>query len=290
MLVTQNHKILGASMFKLCRQSIRCLSQQNFNQTSTSHRNVDQQEVDRLGQLAADWWDPTGPIKALHSMNALRVPLIRDGLIATGLVPKEQIKSPQVLKGLTILEVGCGGGILTEALARIHANVVGIDPGEQVIQVAQNHAQSMDSKISDRIRYLVETVEEHSQNNIGIYDAIVASEVLEHVNDKVSFIEHCAMALKPGGSIFVTTLNKTTASWLAGIVVAEHVLELVPKNTHDWEKFISPLELKRILNTFNCSTVLEHGMAYEFWRNHWSWCSRTDVNYAMQAVKQTDPS
>lgn len=267
---------------------VRCLSQQKLNETNPSHRNVDQQEVDTLARLATDWWDPTGPLKALHSMNALRVPLIRDGLIATGMVPKERIKSPQVLEGLTILEVGCGGGILTEALAKIRANVIGIDPGEQLIHVAQNRVQSIDAKVANRIRYSVETIEDHSQKNIERYDAIVASEVLEHVNDKVSFIEHCSMALKPGGSIFITTINKTTAAWLAGIVAAEYVLELVPKNTHDWEKFIAPLELKRILNTFNCSTVLEHGMVYEFWRNNWSWCSRTDINYALQAVKQTD--
>ncbi|XP_055530882.1 ubiquinone biosynthesis O-methyltransferase, mitochondrial [Wyeomyia smithii] len=288
MLLIQSFKVLNLSASKLCRQSIRCLSQHSTNRTDPSHSNVDQQEVDRLSQLAAEWWDPAGRIKPLHSMNALRVPLIRDGLIATGFVPKEQIKSPQVLKDLNILEVGCGGGILTESLARIRANVVGIDPGEKLIQVAQNHAQTIDPNVAGRIRYLVETIEEHSPKNVGIYDAVVASEVLEHVNDKVSFIEHCVMALKPGGSIFITTLNKTNASWLAGIVAAEYVLELVPKNTHDWEKFISPLELKRILSTFNCTTILEHGMFYEFWRNQWSWCSRTDVNYALQAVKQVE--
>lgn len=220
-------------------------------------------------------------------MNALRVPLIRDGLIATSLVPQGQIRSPQVLNGLNILEVGCGGGILTEALARIHANVVGIDPGEKLINVAREHAKR-DQKISPRIQYLMETVEEHAQNNVERYDAVVASEVLEHVNDKPAFLEHCIMALKPGGSIFVTTLNKTTASWLGGVVAAEYILKLVPEDTHDWEKFISPLDLQRILKTFNCTTVLVHGMSYEFWRNSWSWCKRMDINYAVQAVKLVD--
>ncbi|XP_055598535.1 ubiquinone biosynthesis O-methyltransferase, mitochondrial-like [Uranotaenia lowii] len=252
---------------------------------ATAQPNVDQREVDTLQRMSSEWWNPTGPLKGLHSMNAIRVPLVRDGLISTGLVPKEQISSPRVLSGLNILEVGCGGGILTEALARIRANMTGIDPGERLIQVAKEHAQLDRSEAVNRIQYLIETIEDHAKANAEKYDAVVTSEVLEHVTDKASFLEHCIMALKPGGSIFVTTLNKTTASWLGGIAVAEHVLKLVPENTHDWEKFISPIDLQRLLKTFNCSTILVHGMAYEFWRNNWTWCKNTEINYAIQAVK-----
>ncbi|EDS36045.1 3-demethylubiquinone-9 3-methyltransferase [Culex quinquefasciatus] len=269
------------------RPSQRGLSQEAATPGHSSHPNVDQREVDTLGKLSEEWWTPSGPLKGLHSMNALRVPLIRDGLISTGLVPKEQMRTPQVLSGLNVLEVGCGGGILTEALARIRANVVGIDPGEKLIQVAREHAE-LDRKLAGRIRYEVETIEEHAQANLDRYDAVVASEVLEHVQNKVSFLEHCVMALKPGGSIFITTLDKTTASWLGGIVAAEYLLKLVPENTHDWEKFISPLDVQRILKTLNCETILVHGMAYEFWRNSWSWCKKTDINYALQAVKSVD--
>lgn len=269
------------------RPSQRGLSQEAATPGLSPHPNVDQREVDTLGKLSEEWWTPSGPLKGLHSMNALRVPLIRDGLISTGLVPKEQMRTPQVLSGLNVLEVGCGGGILTEALARIRANVVGIDPGEKLIQVAREHAE-LDRKLAGRIRYEVETIEEHAQANVDRYDAVVASEVLEHVQDKVSFLEHCVMALKPGGSIFITTLDKTTASWLGGIVAAEYLLKLVPENTHDWEKFISPLDVQRILKTLNCETILVHGMAYEFWRNSWSWCKKTDINYALQAVKSVD--
>lgn len=248
--------------------------------------NVDLREVDTLGKHSQEWWDPTGPLKGLHAMNALRVPLIRDGLISTGLVPKKQVHSPQVLDGLKILEVGCGGGILTEALARVRANIVGIDPGEKLIEVARNHANA-DKSIADRVQYFIETVEEHSAKHSEKYDAVVVSEVLEHVNDKSSFLEHCAAALRPGGSIFITTLNKTSASWLGGIVAAEYVLKLVPEGAHDWDKFISPVEVQRILKLFNCETILIHGMAYEFWRNNWVWCKNTEINYALQAVKTT---
>ncbi|XP_055628166.1 ubiquinone biosynthesis O-methyltransferase, mitochondrial [Toxorhynchites rutilus septentrionalis] len=255
--------------------------------STTQHSNVDPREIDNLGKLSEEWWDPTGPLKGLHSMNAIRVPLIRDGLISTGLVQKDQINTASVLKGLNILEVGCGGGLLTEALAQIRADVVGIDPGEKLVQVAESHAR-MNERIAGQITYSVETIEEHAKNNAEKYDAVVASEVLEHVNDKVSFLEHCIMALKPGGSIFITTLNKTTASWLGGIIAAEYVLKLVPENTHDWDKFIPPLDCQRILKTFNCNTILVHGMAYEFWQNNWSWCKWTDINYAIQAVKLTE--
>ncbi|XP_062554831.1 ubiquinone biosynthesis O-methyltransferase, mitochondrial-like [Armigeres subalbatus] len=277
MIVLKPYRATGLLSFK------KHLTQQTTSRLEPPP-NVDQREVDTLAKLAEEWWNPTGPLKGLHSMNSLRVPLVRDGLIATSVVPQEQIRSPQVLRGIDILEVGCGGGILTEALARIHANVVGVDPGEKLISVAKEHA-TRDQKISGRIKYSVETVEDHAQKNVEKYDAVIVSEVLEHVNDKAAFLEHCVMALKPGGSIFVTTLNKTTASWVGGILAAEYILKLVPENTHDWEKFIAPLDVQRILKTFNCTTILMHGMTYEFWKNSWSWCKRTDINYAVQAVK-----
>ncbi|XP_058463217.1 ubiquinone biosynthesis O-methyltransferase, mitochondrial [Malaya genurostris] len=288
MLLSLRQRLLCPLFYKI-QPSTRSLTQ-NVNVQSNTPNNVDLQEVDTLAKLASDWWDPTGPLKGLHSMNALRVPLIRDGLISTGLIPKEQVSTPNVLSGINILEVGCGGGILTEALARIRANAVGIDPGEKLINVAKEHAQLLDQHIIDKIQYYVQTVEDHSQNNEGKYDAVVVSEVLEHVNNKASFLEHCLLALKPGGSIFITTLNKTTASWLGGIVAAEYVLDLVPKNTHDWDKFISPLDLQRILKTFNCSTVLVHGMGYKFWQNSWCWTANTEINYALQAVKIIEDS
>jgi polyprenyldihydroxybenzoate methyltransferase/3-demethylubiquinol 3-O-methyltransferase len=216
--------------------------------------------------------------------NFSRVPLIRDGLATTGVVKEEYKNTSLVLKDLNILEVGCGGGILTEALARIQANMTAIDPGDRLIDVAKEHL-STDPKISGRVQYLAETVEAHSIRNQEKYDAVIASEVLEHVKDKVSFLEHCVMALKPGGSLFLTTLNKTTISWLGGIVAAEYILRLLPRNTHDWDKFISPLEVERILASFNCSPVLVHGMAYDPLRNQWCWTKFTEVNYAMHVVK-----
>lgn len=250
----------------------------------TLPRTVDPHEIENLEAMSENWWDPFGPSKALHSMNMLRVSLVRDGLISTGIVDKANINLPSVLQNVNILEVGCGGGILSEALARLHSCVVGIDPSKKLINTAREHA-AKDSSIANRIRYEAQVIEEHSQSNSEKYDAVIASEVIEHIKDKMLFFEHCLRVLKPGGSIFITTINKTPLSWFAAIIAAENVLGLVPKNTHDYEKFVSPLDVQRILKTYNCNTILVHGMLYEFWCNRWKWISRTDVNYALQAVK-----
>lgn len=240
--------------------------------------------MNNLNKLADQWWSRHGFLKALHSMNQLRVPFIRDGLISAGSIAKENINTSHVLKGVEILEVGCGGGILTEPLARLHAKITGLDPADDLLRIASEHL-SKDSEISKRIQYKSETIEDHARQNIGKYDAVIASEVLEHVNDKPSFLESCVLALKPGGSIFITTINKTNLSWFGGIIIAENVLSLVPKNTHDWEKFISPDEIERILQDLNCSTLVVHGIAYKFWCDEWEWSKCKDINFAIHAVK-----
>uniref|UniRef100_A0A182MYA7 Ubiquinone biosynthesis O-methyltransferase, mitochondrial n=1 Tax=Anopheles dirus TaxID=7168 RepID=A0A182MYA7_9DIPT len=270
-----------------CQQTCRSYTSPS-DTIRTQYSNVDQREVENLSKQSTEWWDPHGPIRGLHAMNALRVPLIRDGLIATGAVEKDRIQKPNVLESLNILEVGCGGGILTEALARLHSTVVGIDPSEQLIGVATEHAKDNASLRKANIQYHVETIEQHAAKNAERYDAVVASEVMEHVNDKVAFIEQCLGALKPGGSMFITTISKTTPSWLGAIVAAEQIFHLVPEGTHDWDKFISPLDVQRILSSYNCNTILVHGMFYQFWSNQWCWTKNTDINYALHAVKMKE--
>lgn len=146
------------------------------------------------------------------------------------------------------MEVGCGGGILTEQLSRLHATVTGIDPGHEVINVAKSHAKTINPDLVKRITYLIENIESHSAENQCKYDAVIVSEVLEHVLDKPKFLEACLLTLKPGGSIFITTFNKTHFSWFSAIFMAEKVIKLVPDGVHDWDNFIPPLDCQRLLD------------------------------------------
>lgn len=241
--------------------------------------NVNLTDVQHHAEFSKDWWDPIGPMKGLHALNSLRVPLIRDGLISTGVIDEKKVNRSNVLDGVKILEVGCGAGILTEALGKLKADVTAIEPSEKLLETARERLGNM------KIEYICDTIESHAQTNQSKYDAVVASEVLEHVVDQKSFLNSCVETLKPGGSIFITTFNKTQASWLGGIVAAEHILNLVPKNTHDWNLFISPSDVQKILKEANCSTVLVHGIRYEFWRNAAVWTACTQINYALHAVK-----
>lgn len=244
--------------------------------------NVNLADVQHHTEFAKDWWDPTGPMKGLHAMNRLRVPLIRDGLISTGSVSEARINKSNVLEDKKILEVGCGAGILTEALSKLKADVTALEPSEDLLKTAREHMKLTNGL---KVEYISESIEMHAEGNQEKYDAVVASEVLEHVVDQKSFLKACVKTLKPGGSIFITTFNKTQASWLGGIVAAECVLNLVPKDTHDWDLFISPAEVESMLRDLNCSTLLVHGIRYEFWRNSCVWTDYTGINYALHAVK-----
>ncbi|CAG5131547.1 unnamed protein product [Candidula unifasciata] len=188
------------------------------------------------------------------------------------------------LEGFWIMDVGSGGGILSEPLARLGASVVGLEASEESIKVAQTHLIS-DSAIRDRIRYVHGTVEEVAESQAGKFDAVVVSEVLEHVSDASLFVTYACKLVRPGGSIFFTTINKTQLAYLLGIVVAEQILHLVPAGTHDWEKFVPPADLQDMLEKNNFVTRLIHGMCYNPLTKRWSWVKDTSVNYALHAVK-----
>lgn len=162
---------------------------------TTKVRTVDHDEVLKHMRLAEGWWDEQGDMKALHAMNKLRIQFVRDGMIFMNAVKQASIKTPRPLTGLKILDVGCGGGILSEPLARIGAEVTGIDPGQKLIDVAKCHAEE-DPELSGKITYLCEDIIDHAVDNAEKYDAIVASEVIEHVPSKEKFIESCSAVLK----------------------------------------------------------------------------------------------
>uniref|UniRef100_A0AAY5KTM2 Ubiquinone biosynthesis O-methyltransferase, mitochondrial n=1 Tax=Esox lucius TaxID=8010 RepID=A0AAY5KTM2_ESOLU len=213
----------------------------------SSQTTVDPNEVKRFQLLASKWWNEQGEFAALHSLNDLRVPFIRDNLLnAHG---RGQPGKP--LAELRILDVGCGGGLLTEPLGRLGACVLGIDPVADSIGIAEVHAWH-DPDVRDNVRYRSITLEELSEKGgqgAGQFDAVVASEVVEHLAQLETFALCCNQVLKPGGSLFITTINKTRLSYALAIVAAEEVLHIVPRGTHDWDKFVCPVELERLLES-----------------------------------------
>uniref|UniRef100_A0A8V0XCN4 Ubiquinone biosynthesis O-methyltransferase, mitochondrial n=1 Tax=Gallus gallus TaxID=9031 RepID=A0A8V0XCN4_CHICK len=250
---------------------------------STSQSSVDPKEMRKFQLLAHRWWDEQGEYSALHSMNDIRVPFIRDTVLNMG--SAYQRGSP--LSGVKILDVGCGGGLLSEPLGRLGASVTGIDPLEENIRAADQH-KSFDPVLAKRIQYKCGSLEEIVEESVETFDVIVASEVVEHVADLEMFIKCCSQVLKPGGSLFITTINKTQLSYILGIVVAEKIAGIVPEGTHEWEKFVPPEELERLLEANSCSVKTVNGMLYNPLTGSWSWIESTSINYALHAVKSGD--
>ncbi|XP_069690784.1 ubiquinone biosynthesis O-methyltransferase, mitochondrial-like [Periplaneta americana] len=267
------------------KRSFRYVTTINQEGFKNEHSTIDGDDIKLYNELADKWWEDRGDMKGLHALNKLRVQLIRDGLLNTGQLDLAKWQSSRPLQGLKILDVGCGGGILSEPLARIGAEVTGIDASQNMIDRANLHAQK-DTKIGKSVTYICATIEEHMNEHKDFYNAVVASEVLEHVTHKDLFLEACVSTLKPGGSIFITTLNRTLLMWAAGIVMAEYVLGLVPKGTHELNKCVKPHEVQALLERYGCSTKLVHGMMYNFLSNEWFWSPNTNINYALQAVRK----
>ncbi|XP_023061662.1 ubiquinone biosynthesis O-methyltransferase, mitochondrial isoform X3 [Piliocolobus tephrosceles] len=209
-----------------------------------------------------------------------RIKSFRDNLLKT--IPNHQPGKP--LFGMKILDVGCGGGLLTEPLGRLGASVIGIDPVDENIKTAQCH-KSFDPVLDKRIEYRVCSLEEIVEETAETFDAVVASEVVEHVIDLETFLQCCCQVLKPSGSLFITTINKTQLSYALGIVFSEQIAGIVPKGTHTWEKFVSPETLESILESNGLSVQTVVGMLYNPFSGYWHWSENTSLNYAAHAVK-----
>lgn len=228
--------------------------------------NFSQSEVDKFDELANRWWDPQGPQKALHALNPARL-----GYVA------ERI----TLRGASVLDVGCGGGLLSESLAAAGATVTAIDLAPGLLKVAQLH--TLESGVE--VDYRLSSVEALAAEQPAGYDAITCMELLEHVPDPSSVLQACATLLKPGGRLFVSTLNRTPAAFALAIVGAEYIARLLPRGTHRYRDFIRPSELAAWLR--HCGLQLEDvsGLVYEPWRNAARIGRRTDVNFLACAVK-----
>ncbi|KAI4467346.1 methyltransferase [Holotrichia oblita] len=214
--------------------------------------SVDESEIQHFKKQSANWWHPNASLKLLRAMNSVRVSLVMDGLIDTEIARKELRNTAVPLTGLKVLDVGCGvyslkstGGFLTEALAKLGCIVTGIDPCEDLIAIAIYHA-SQDETLKN-LTYISTTIEKFVENNSEQFDAVVTSEVVEHVNNQVEFITKCVKCVKPGRSIFITTINKTIWSRIIAIWLGEYILRLIPRGTHEYQKFISPKDVEDIL-------------------------------------------
>jgi polyprenyldihydroxybenzoate methyltransferase / 3-demethylubiquinol 3-O-methyltransferase len=241
-------------------------------------------EIEHFEKDAINWWDENGLWGILHSFNQVRVPFVVNGLIRTGKVNGE-VESAN-LNGMKILDVGCGAGILSEALALAGADVTGIDPAEKLIEVAKDHSKLTKEKHPEiKLNYNCEFIQDHLMKYEGYYDAVIASEVVEHVPDPDSFLQYCVKASKPGGSIFITTLNKTINSFFFGWLWAEKILTILPNGTHSWSNFQKPKDLIKILNKHDCHESVIEGFTYfPIFKKFFSW-GDTSVQFGLHGVR-----
>jgi 2-polyprenyl-6-hydroxyphenyl methylase/3-demethylubiquinone-9 3-methyltransferase len=235
---------------------------------------VDPAEVARFSQLSEEWWDPQGRMAPLHKINPLRLGWIRDTAC------RKFNRNPRSLKSLDrlrILDIGCGAGLLSEPLARLGAQVIGIDPSDSNIAAAKVHA----ARSNVLIDYRATTVEE--MGNLERFDIVLAMEVIEHVTDVGLFLQRCAALMKPQGVMVVSTLNRTLKSFALAIVGAEYVLRWLPRGTHQWSKFVTPAELAQHLHKSRLEIAEQTGVIYTPFADRWSLSSDMDVNYMVTA-------
>jgi 2-polyprenyl-6-hydroxyphenyl methylase/3-demethylubiquinone-9 3-methyltransferase len=238
---------------------------------------VDPAEVERFSKLAADWWDPRGPMAVLHKFNPVRLTYIRDQVAARF---QRDAKRIGCLSGLRILDVGCGGGLLCEPLTRLGAAVTGIDPAAANVEIAKRHAQLTDMRIDYRC------VNAEDLANAGErFDVVLAMEVVEHVSDVEYFVRRCADMVKPRGMMIAATLNRTMKSFALAIVGAEYVLRWLPRGTHTWGKFVTPRELESAMAEAGLTPADRRGVIYHIVSDTWRLSDDMDVNYMMVGEK-----
>ena len=249
-------------------------SQRGGHETST----LDQGEIERFSALAHEWWDPDGKFKPLHQLNPTRLSYIKGRLCSHfGRDPK----ALDSLKGLAVLDVGCGGGLLCEPLARLGAQVTGLDPAQATIAAAQNHAEAQNLEI----RYRAARVEDLTREP-DRFDAVLVMEVVEHVPDVPAFLSTCAGLMKPEGLMILSTINRTLKSYMLAIVGAEYVLRWLPVGTHQWDRFVTPKELTGALERSGLVADDTTGMVYAPLADEWRLSSDVDVNYLAAASRQ----
>ena len=237
--------------------------------------SVNKKEIEKFSKMASEWWDPKGKFKPLHKFNPIRIKYIKESIIENFKL-KNKIKP---LNKINILDIGCGGGLLSEPMQRLGANVTGIDASIKNIKIAKLHAQK--NKLS--INYLCSSPEKFKTKKK--YDVILNMEIVEHVDDLNFFLKSCSKLLKKNGLMFIATINKTLKSYMFAIVGAEYILGWLPIGTHEWEKFVKPEELKKILIKNNLKLEKLDGMNFNIIKDEWSVSSDTSINYIAKFIK-----
>ena len=239
------------------------------------NNTINKKEIEKFSKIAEEWWDPKGKFKPLHKFNPIRIAYIKDNIIKT--FKLNQKKTP--LSNLKILDIGCGGGLLSEPMCRLGARVTAIDASEKNIKVAKLHAK----KNSLKINYICTSPEKMNVKNH--FDVILNMEIVEHVDDVNFFLKSCSNLLKKNGIMFVATLNKTLKSYVFAIVGAEYILRWLPIGTHEWEKFLKPEELIFILKRNNLKIDRVDGMQFNILTDKWKVSEDKSVNYIAKFIK-----
>jgi 2-polyprenyl-6-hydroxyphenyl methylase/3-demethylubiquinone-9 3-methyltransferase len=251
------------------------------SQTSNPNAgSVDTDEVARFGNLSRDWWNPTGSMRALHQINPLRIRYVRDLLYGKiGASPKD----PSPLSDASILDVGCGAGLLAEPLARLGATVTAIDASSEMIQAAESHADGT----ATFVNYSATTAEDLATSG-ETFDAVLVMELVEHVSDVDSLMTACCHLVRPGGVMVVATLNRTVRSLVFGVGAAEYILGWAPRGTHDWRKFLRPSELGAHIRAGGLTVTDLTGIAYSPITREWKLSRDVAINYMVTAKKPGD--
>ena len=237
--------------------------------------SVNKKEIEKFSNMADEWWDPRGKFKPLHKFNPIRIKYIKENII-------DQFKTKNKVKplsGINILDIGCGGGLLSEPMCRLGANITGIDASIKNIKIAKLHAKKNGLKID----YICSSPEKLKITKK--FDVILNMEIVEHVEDISFFLKSCSKLLKKNGLMFVATINKTLKSYVFAIVGAEYVLRWLPIGTHEWEKFVKPEDLKKILTKNNLSLKKFDGMHFNIIKDEWSITKDLSVNYIAKFLK-----
>jgi len=236
---------------------------------------VNKKEVEKFSKMASEWWNPEGKFKPLHKFNPIRIKYIKENII-NNFKLKNKTKP---LSGVSVLDIGCGGGLLSEPMSRMGASVTGIDASDKNIKIAKLHSKKNKLKIN----YLCSSPEKLKIKKK--FDVILNMEIVEHVENVDFFLKSCSNLLKKNGLMFVATINKTLKSYVFAIVGAEYVLRWLPIGTHEWEKFVSPEDLKKILTKYNLYLDKIDGMNFNILKDEWNISADLSVNYIGKFIK-----